>query len=106
MAVSPRFAGASWDNPLRHIATLATPEDYVLFKLDIDNVVVEEGIVRSLLADPALLALVDEFYWEHHVNFRPMNAAWRTSQDSKYMNASIPVFARLREVGIRAHSWT
>ncbi len=116
-----RLAGASWDNPLRHIAALATPADYVLFKLDIDNVEVEEGIVRGLLADPALLALVDEFYWEHHVNFAPMNSAdcvrttrgnpadcpgWKTHNSPQTMNDSLTLFAALRHAGVRAHSWT
>ena len=42
--------GDDWDNPLRHLLATATPEDYVLFKLDIDTNEVEEAIVRSLLA--------------------------------------------------------
>ena len=28
---------ASWNNPLKHLRAVATPEDYVLFKLDVDN---------------------------------------------------------------------
>jgi hypothetical protein len=35
---------------LQHLLATASPEDYVLFKLDIDTNEVEEAIVRSLLA--------------------------------------------------------
>ena len=42
--------GDDWDNPLRHLLATATPDDYVLFKLDIDTNEVEEAIVRSILA--------------------------------------------------------
>ena len=27
----------NWNNPLKHLRAVAKPEDYVLFKLDIDN---------------------------------------------------------------------
>ncbi len=49
---------------------------------------------------------MDELYWEHHVNFLPLSDLWNTGGLTKYMNDSIPAFARLRQAGIRAHSWT
>jgi hypothetical protein len=58
---------------------IAKPEDYVVFKLDIDNSKIEAMFVEQLLASPELLALVDDFFFEHHVNvvschtlFKPM----------------------------------
>ena len=54
------------ENPLEEIKRLCKPEDFVVFKLDIDSRY-EIEVVRTLLADPELLALVDEFYYEHHV---------------------------------------
>jgi hypothetical protein len=48
----------------------------VLFKLDIDNFGVEAEIVRQLLASPETMALIDEFIWEHHVDFQPMIKHW------------------------------
>jgi hypothetical protein len=47
---------------------IAAPEDYVVFKLDIDNSKIEAMFVEQLLASPELLALVDDFFFEHHVN--------------------------------------
>jgi hypothetical protein len=89
-----------------HVEAVAKPEDYVLFKLDIDNNPVEERIVAKLLASPKLLSLIDEFVWEHHVNFAPMAAVWKQTGNSKKMKNSIEIFATLRRAGIRAHSWT
>ncbi len=85
---------------------VATVEDYVVFKLDIDNNPVEEGIVSTLLASPDLLALIDDFYWEHHVNFRPMSNVWLDLPPHSTMNQSLTLFDRLRRAGVRAHSWT
>lgn len=98
--------GDDWDNPLQHLLATASPEDYVLFKLDIDTNEVEEAIVRSLLASPEALALIDEFYWEHHVNFAPVNYDWGLESYNKFMNSSLPFFSALRHAGVRAHSWT
>lgn len=39
-------------NPLHVLKLTARKEDYVIFKLDIDNIPIEEAIVESLLADP------------------------------------------------------
>jgi hypothetical protein len=75
-------------------------------QIDIDNNEVEEALVRQLLADPSLLALVDEFYWEHHVNFAPMSELWNTQGSSQRMSHSLALFSQLRRAGVRAHSWT
>ena len=53
-------------NPLTKILQLCKPEDLVVFKLDIDSRW-EHKIARTLLTTPKLLALVDDFYFEHHV---------------------------------------
>jgi hypothetical protein len=95
-----------WDNPLVHLRKVARPEDYVLFKLDIDNNAVEESLVNQILSSPELLGLIDEFFWEHHVNFHPMTKQWSEYRNPKKMNDSLIMFAALRESGIRAHSWT
>ena len=42
----------------------------MVVKLDIDNNPLETLLVRQLLADPELVNLVDEFFWEHHVHNR------------------------------------
>jgi hypothetical protein len=96
----------NWDNPLNHLRAVAKKEDYVLFKLDIDTNPVEEAMVRQLLASPDLLELIDDFYWEHHVNFQPMAPMWKMTRSSTTMNDSLAMFSALRQAGVRAHSWT
>ncbi len=94
-----------WDNPLTHIAAVATPDDYVMFKLDIDNNDVEEAIVAGLMASPHLMNLIDEMVWEHHVRFEPLVGAWHTDNSPKIMNDSLALFSAMRRAGMRIHSW-
>ena len=67
---------------------------------------VEEELVRPLISSPDLMALIDDFYWEHHVNIEPMNRWWKTHDSPLRMNDSLVLFTTLRSAGVRAHSWT
>ena len=82
-------------------------EDYVLFKLDIDNGPVETGTVDHLLSDDNDdLDWIDEFVWEHHVDNYIMRRWWKGSWDKSLSIAdSYQYFLRLRQKGVRAHSW-
>jgi hypothetical protein len=88
------------------IRSMTKKEDYVLFKLDIDSGDVERGTVEYLLSHSEDLAYIDEFLWEHHVegNYL-MKHAWKNSTDDMSMYDSYTYFLRLRQLGIRAHSW-
>lgn len=93
-------------SPLNMISTIAQRGDFVLFKLDIDNGDVENKIVAALLQSPKILSLIDEFVFEHHVNFPPMLPSWGNTVDKNASLAdSYNLFLRLRQMGIRAHSW-
>ncbi len=92
-------------NPLQVLRKIARPDDYVIFKLDIDNTPIEEAIVDSLLADSVAIDLIDDFYWEHHVNQIDMHQYWRTNLLTNSIKDSIVYLRRLRDKGIRAHSW-
>ena len=98
-------------SPLRIIKTIAEPGDFVVLKLDIDTPEVEMAILRELLSDPDLLELVDEFFFEYHVLFGPMNNAWFHSENPsppptrETLADSYAVFRKMREKGLRAHSW-
>ena len=96
----------SWDNPLNHIRQLCKPEDYVVFKLDIDNTPLEELIVKQMMESPDLHKLIDEFYWENHVDLQPLRGPWAYPPKEYTVAGSMDKFARLREKGIRSHSWT
>ena len=92
-------------NPLNMLKAVSKPSDYVLLKLDIDNSIVEMEFVRQLLNSTELHSLVDEFFFEHHVNFQPMNGYWGTQNEPEELPDSYEIFGSLRNVGIRAHGW-
>ncbi len=82
-----------------------TQEDHVVFKLDIDSKAVETAVVDYLLTWNNL-GLIDEFVWEHHVNNYLMASNWGDSQDMSMSVAdSYQYFLKLRQRGVRAHSW-
>jgi hypothetical protein len=94
-------------NPWRTLRAVATPRDFVVVKIDIDNSTVEEALIAELLEDRALASLVDELYFEHHVLNTPMwRYGWRFLTKTRHTLAdSYALFGQLRELGIRAHSW-
>ena len=59
------------DNPFTFLKNLTSPEDFVVLKLESDTPLVEIALVKQLTADPQLLEVVDEFYFEHHVSESP-----------------------------------
>ena len=61
-------------NPLQLLN--ATPQDFVVVKLDIDTPDVETELVQQLLEDVKLHALVGVFYFEHHVRIHNFEWLW------------------------------
>jgi len=51
---------------LTFIKALTKPEDYVVFKLDIDSPAIEIALVQQIMDDPQLLTLIDEFFFERY----------------------------------------
>eukprot|EP01065_Artemidia_motanka_P015707 TRINITY_DN19431_c0_g2_i1.p1 TRINITY_DN19431_c0_g2~~TRINITY_DN19431_c0_g2_i1.p1 ORF type:complete len:398 (+),score=149.69 TRINITY_DN19431_c0_g2_i1:75-1196(+) len=100
-------------NPFYFVRKLCRPEDYVVMKLDIDTPHVEIKLTRQLLAEQDLGHLVDEFFWEHHTSHNPMvwnRVGWSYQKDvidkqGMSLTDSYHLFHRLRQAGIRAHSW-
>jgi hypothetical protein len=93
-------------NPLRYIAEIAKPEDFVVVKLDIDTSHVETEFIRQILSDINLSSRIDELYYEHHVSDSPVHwQAWGNSVGSASLPESYRNFSALRKLGIRAHAW-
>jgi hypothetical protein len=93
-------------HPVRMLKQIARPGDFVALKLDIDHSGAETSILQALLADSEAAALVDEFYFEYHVNFTPMLPWWGASVDKeKGLAEAFKLFYELRQRGWRAHSW-
>jgi hypothetical protein len=89
------------------------PNDYVLFKLDIDSPKVEDGNIFYILDDPN--NNIDEVVWEHHVRGNYLLTEWRGGRTDQEENESLlnnltlrqsyEFFLKMRQKGIRAHSW-
>jgi hypothetical protein len=93
-------------NPLNILKRITTTTDFVVFKLDIDNAPIENDFIHQILADPEIYNLIDEFIFEHHVNFKPMAGYWGGITNATYtLEYSYQVFTALRQRGIRAHGW-
>lgn len=94
-------------NPLNILLQLASPSDFVAFKLDIDNALVESEFIQQILSDHRISVRIDELFFEDHVSFQPMvECCWGGSADNtRGLLDSISLFSKLRELGIRAHGW-
>ena len=98
-------------SPLRVIKQLATKNDFIAFKLDVDTPTVEIPIALALL-EPEYSNLVDEFFFELH--FRDevmMKCAWGDKIPDEHMGlklnrrGALELFQKYRRAGIRSHFW-
>ena len=92
------------DNPLVQLKALARPEDFVIFKLDVDDTVIEAVTIEQILDYPSLGALIYVLFWEHHHGMFDMRKYWQVSSAFKTAD-SFSIFKRLRKAGILAHVW-
>eukprot|EP00798_Chlamydomonas_sp_ICE-L_P006789 gene6789-30754_t len=92
-------------NPLNIMKRIVKPEDFMVFKIDIDNSDVETKIVDYIMSDSLLPFLIDEMFYEHHVNFHLMNKYWGTDNSPTHIDDSYRIFLSLRKKGIRMHGW-
>ena len=98
---------ASHANPWNTLLQQARPSDYVIVKLDIDTPDIELALMDQLLQEPALQQRIDELYFEHHVLVPDMAKYWGTDPAKlpQKMNDSYEMFTKLRQLGVRMHSW-
>lgn len=82
----------------------AHPDDFVVFKLDIDSPRLEEWLVRRILAKPELHSLVDELFYEYHGHVDDRDGAAVATPDLTVAHGLHQMRA-LRRLGIRSHFW-
>ena len=108
-------------NPWRVLGAVATKQDYVVVKIDVDHQATELALVEQLLSGSSPASeLVDEIFWEHHVAGsvvacptlwnQPHGMGWEKmrfnkSDERETLFGSYSLFSTLRARGIRAHSW-
>lgn len=100
------------DSPVRFLQQMATPDDFVALKLDIDSPDYEMPIAMQLLTDNTFSTLVDEFFFELHYRCEVMTSCgWgkKVPAESHGLVLDRPhvlrFFMDLRKRGIRAHIW-
>ena len=91
-------------NPIAVLKEVARKEDYVIFKIDIEVVRIEEAVVEALIKDLRALELVDDLYWEHHVNIKSMKKWWAI-ESGDGVKRTMQYLRSLRNRGVRAHAW-
>ncbi|CAM9769015.1 unnamed protein product, partial [Heterosigma akashiwo] len=91
-------------NPWRMVRENYNENDFVVVKLDIDTPALEHALVIQLLEDDETGKLIDQFYFEHHVNVKEMRRYWRKNTDGS-IYSSLKLFSDLRGKNIPAHFW-
>ena len=71
----------------------ASPEDFVVVKVDIDTPAAELTIMEAIADRPEIAALVDEIFFEYHFYFDGMNFGWgrRAAYEADVDTASTPL---------------
>lgn len=91
-------------NPVSRLYQSCAPDDFCAFKLDIDTPEIELPLVQQLLGAPGeTQSKLDEFFFEHHVH-GVMQRWWGPEVNGTFQD-SYSLFERLRQLGVRAHSW-
>ncbi len=90
-------------NPWVTLQRIAKAHDYVVVKIDIDSFDIENILVNQVLNDSNIHSLIDELFFEHHVSVKEMLAYWRPPPGT--LEDSYILFTKLRQLGIRMHSW-
>lgn len=100
------------DNPLRVLAAVTTPDDFVVIKIDIDYPAIEHALLEEILADASVHSRIDELFYEDHVQLHPFMhgpGPWLRFNNgplpNRTLSESYDLFLKLRQLGIRAHSW-
>jgi hypothetical protein len=90
-------------NPWNILKSIAKEDDYVMIKLDIDLSLLEAEFINQILNDTSISVLIDEMFFEMHVTVKEMVPSWLTPPGT--LQDSYVVFTKLRQLGIRMHSW-
>ncbi len=90
-------------NPWNILKSIAKPEDYVIIKLDIDTPKLENELINQVANDTSISSLIDEMFFEMHVTVTEMKDCCGSPPGE--LKDSYKLFRKLRDLGIRMHSW-
>jgi hypothetical protein len=90
-------------NPWNVLKNIAKVEDYVIIKLDIDTSGLESELANQIVNDRSISSLIDEMFFEMHITVNEMRGFWGTPPGE--LKDTYILFTKLRQLGIRMHSW-
>jgi len=90
-------------NPWNILKSIVKVHDYVIIKLDIDTPILENELLNQILNDPSISSLIDEMFFEMHVGVNEMRLYWGNQPGE--LKDTYVIFTKLRQLGIRMHSW-
>jgi hypothetical protein len=90
-------------SPWKILKSTVKHADYVIVKLDIDRKLLESNLINQVLTDRSISSLIDEMFFEMHVTVNEMIPYW--SFQPGELKDSYTLFTKLRQLGIRMHSW-
>jgi len=114
---------------LRLLEAAASPNDFVVLKVDIYTPCVEVSIVEAIAREPHLARLVDEIFFEYHFTGEPpaFNFGWENQRGGHFrktwwewifgrtlrgkcnptptVDDALRLMHKLRTRGVRAHFW-
>ena len=90
-------------SPWNILTSIAKEGDYVVVKLDIDQPALENEFVRQVLQNKSISSLIDEMFFEMHVRVEEMIPFWGVQPG--HLKDAYVLFTKLRQIGIRMHSW-
>ena len=82
----------------------ASPEDFVVVKVDIDTPAAELTIMEAIADRPEIAALIDEIFFEYHFWFDGLEFGWLGNVQGD-VDTAVGLMRRLRALGIRSHFW-
>ena len=94
------------DFAMRILHRIARKDDFVALKLDIDQPK-EINLVLTMLKSHNAMALIDEFFFEHHT-LTPIMASgrlWGEENVACQIEDTYNIFLEFRRSGVRAHGW-
>jgi hypothetical protein len=90
-------------NPLNILARVASKDDFVVLKIDIDNADLENAFMNQIRNNKTLLSLIDEMFFEPHYKMDPLQLAW--GPQTTLFKDVIELFTEIRKAGVRLHAW-
>ena len=90
-------------NPWNILKSIANADDYVIIKLDIDSPGLESELASQILNNQSISSLIDEMFFEMHITVNEMKGFWGTPPGE--LKDAYTLFTKLRQLGIRMHSW-